>query len=239
MRRLLVVNPNTSEAVTAAFLAEARLAVPAGVTLDGVTGNFGAAIVSTLAEEVIAAHSALTLIAHHAPGYDGVILAISFDSGLAAGRELLPVPVVGITRAALEAAPPPVGVVFFGEVSRPLYHRLIAEVGVPVMGLECVAVTGAQDYLVPEGRDAAALAAAERLRAQGAASVVLCGAAIVGMARRLQPALAIPVLDGAAPAVAAVLSEAPGPARPRPLGPVSGIDPALAALIGSPKAGAR
>src|SRR4051794_8850066 len=99
--RLLVVNPNTSAEVTARFVAEARAVAPPGTVIEGVTGSFGAAIVTTHAENAIAGHAMLDLLAHHAAGHDAVILAISFDTALAAAGDVLDIPVVGITRSAL------------------------------------------------------------------------------------------------------------------------------------------
>jgi allantoin racemase len=238
--RILAINPNTSAEVTEAFVAEARRRAPAGVTIDGATGRFGARIVSIEAENLIAAHAALELAAERADGYDAVILAISFDTALTALRALLPVPVVGITEAALRAAGPgPVGVVLFGAVSEPLYARVIAGYGATPVAMEAIEIDGAADYLSPGSKDRAVLEACARLRDRGAEAVVLCGAAIVGMARRLAPAAGLPLFDGseAVPFALAALAapRAPTP-RPRPVGETSGLSPALAALIaGTPR----
>jgi allantoin racemase len=75
--------------------------------------------------------------------------------------------------------------------------------------------------------------ACNRLAARGAEAVVICGAAIVGMAARLAGTVAVPVFDGSAAvalAVKAVQAEAPIP-RMRPLGGSTGLSPALAALL--------
>lgn len=52
------------------------------------------------AETAIASHAALDLLSEHAEGCDAVSLAISFEPGLAAERELFRMPVVGMTEAA-------------------------------------------------------------------------------------------------------------------------------------------
>ncbi|TBW40724.1 hypothetical protein EYW49_03065 [Siculibacillus lacustris] len=239
---ILVINPNTTTAVTDRFVAEARAVAPCGVTIDGVTGRFGAAVVTTRAENVLAAHAALELAARHHATYDAVILAISFDSGWAAADEIVPIPVVAITRAALESAfaaagDQPVGLVLFGAASRPLYEDLVASYGwgSRICGLEVVEIDGVAGYLAPDAHDDAVLAAVTRLAAQRAGAVVVCGAAIVGIARRIAPRAAVPVFDGAAPAVAAALRRAAAPRDPHVPPPVlaamTGVDPALAALI--------
>jgi allantoin racemase len=232
--RLLAINPNTSAEVTEAFVAAARRCAPDGVRIDGVTGRFGARTISTEAETVIAGHAALDLAASHAAGCDAVILAISFDTALRALREVLPVPVVGITEAALAAAGDrPVGVVLFGAVSEPLYERLIAGYGATPVGFEAIEIASAADYLSPAAKDRAVADACNRLAARGAEAVVICGAAIVGMAARLAGAVKVPVFDGsAAVALALQAVQAAAPIRRmRPLGGSTGLSPALAALL--------
>ena len=236
--KILAVNPNTSNEVTLRFVAEARLALPPGVALEGVTGHFGAAVVSTFAEDAIASHSALDLLARHGGGFDGVILAISFDTALEAAREVMPVPVVGITEAAIRAARRQggggrVGVVTFGSVSSPLYQKRLAQYGVTPDDIETIDVANATGYLDAD-RDDATAAAALRLAERGVSAVVVCGAALVGIARRLQPRLPCLVFDGGASSVAAALDGIVSGVRRaiiRPLGVSRGLDPALAALL--------
>lgn len=237
MPRLLVVNPNTSQEVTERFTAEARRHVPADVVIDSVTGIFGASIVSTRAENVVAAHSALDLIARHGDGYDAIILAISFDSGLRATRDLTACPVVGITEAAIEAASRhgKVGLIVFGAMSRGLYEDLVALYRAPIEAIEVIDLNDAASYLAGSGRDEAVIAAAARLAQQGVAAAVICGAAIVGIAGRVAQRAVIPLFDGAAPSVDSALRLAAAPAPPftpaKPLGASTGISAPLAALI--------
>lgn len=234
--RVLVVNPNTSVEVTEAYLAAARAVAPDDVTLTGVTGRFGARIVSTEAENVIAGHSALELVADHVAGHDAVILAISFDTGLDALRSVLGVPVIGITEAALRAASwggRRVGVVFFGEVSRSLYEAVLARNRIVPSGMAAIAIGDASDYLSPEAKDAAVRAACLQLEEEGAEAIVICGAAIVGMAARIASQTPVPVFDGVE-AVRACLSDcaAHEPGRTfRPLSESVGLSPSLTRLL--------
>lgn len=240
-RRLLVVNPNTSAGITETYVAQARSVAPPDTVIDGVTGAFGAAIVSTQAENVVAAHAALDLLARHAGGYDAAILAISFDSGLDAARELLPIPVIGMTRATLEAAAASdrrIGMIVFGAMSLPLYEHILARYApdIIVAAVEVVAVDTAAGYLDGATRDQRALAAMQRLvREEAVDAIAVCGAAIVGMARRLQPLVPVPLFDGAACAVKAALQALDGGGGPfvrvRPLSACTGISLELARLI--------
>lgn len=237
MPRLLAVNPNTSAAVTQAFVDTARAVAPDDVEIDGVTGRFGARIVSTQAEDIVAAHSALELVAEHAERYDGVILAISFDTALAAIRSLLCVPVVGITGAALEAAQEDsrrVGVIVFGAVSLPLYETVIRRKAIVQADFEVVEVASAADYLAPGAKDALVFEAVNRLAGRGADRVVICGTAIVGMADRLAAASPVPLFDGlqAIPAIIrAIKTRRNLPERLPALSESVGLSPALAALL--------
>ena len=240
-RRLLVVNPNMTSGVTDAFVAEARAIAPPDVSIEGVTGHFGAAIVSIEAENIIASHVALELLARHWHSCDAAILEISFDSGLDGAREILPIPVIGITEAALLAAAKvsdAIGVVIFGQVSLPLYQRLVNRYGLEgkLAGWEVVEIASAAGYLDPEGQDRSVAQAIDRLRVgKGATAVVICGTAIVGMARRLQPLFPLPLFDGAAPAIGqalAAIATDPHPARlAKPLSHCVGLSPELTGLI--------
>ena len=104
MMKLLLVNPNMTQAVTDRVVAEARRCARPGTDMQGVTATFGVAIVSTEAEVAIAAHAALDLLATHHAGHDAAIIAMSFDAGALAARRLLPIPVLGITEAAIHTA---------------------------------------------------------------------------------------------------------------------------------------
>jgi allantoin racemase len=230
--------------VTQAFCDVARTLAP-DVGFQGVTGAFGARIVTIEAENVIAGHAALDLVAQHGAGHDAVILAISFDTALDAVQSLLPIPVIAITQAACAAAQrhsKRLGVVFFGEASRSLYQNLIAGYGVIPVGFQAVAITGTADYLAPGAKDAATLRACQRLADLGAEAIVICGAAIVGMAARLQPAVSARLFDGSEAVSACLAAIAVGEQPPLPnrsLGEPRGLSPALTALLrgAPPKAG--
>lgn len=99
--RLLIVNANTSQRVTDIVADVAKGLCSPGTELRFATGTFGASVIASRTENAVAAHSTVDLVARHAGGCDGVLIAVSYDSGLRAARELLGVPVVGITEAAL------------------------------------------------------------------------------------------------------------------------------------------
>ena len=207
MTRLLLVNPNTTAAITETVLAEARRAAAPETAIEAVTGAFGASIVSTEAENLIAAYAGLDLLAAHYVGFDAAVLAISFDTGAFAARAVLPIPVVGITESALHMAcllGRRIGLVTFGAQSLPLYQDLIDHIGLAtrIGAIETIEPSSSSSYLKHAGMDGEVEAAALRLAARGVDVVVACGAATAGVAARLKHRLPLPILDGVAAAVA-------------------------------------
>jgi Asp/Glu/hydantoin racemase len=102
--RVLVINPNTSPSVTDRVAAATRAVVGDRAEVIAVTGRFGARYISARAAAAIAGHAALEALAAHVEGCDAVYLACFGDPGLAALKEVSPVPVVGMAEASCEAA---------------------------------------------------------------------------------------------------------------------------------------
>jgi Asp/Glu/hydantoin racemase len=101
---VLLVNPNTTAAVTEAVLERAREAAGPGTQLRAVTAPFGAPYVMTREENRTAAQAALAALAAHAGACDGAVIAAFSDPGLAEARARLAVPVVGLAEAAMLTA---------------------------------------------------------------------------------------------------------------------------------------
>lgn len=98
--RILVVNSNTSAIVTEKVVLEAQASASPGVEIVAVTGTFGARVIGTRSEHAIAEHSTIALVARHADGCNVVVIAVSYDTGLRGARELLAIPVIGMTEPA-------------------------------------------------------------------------------------------------------------------------------------------
>lgn len=205
--RLLIANANTSEFVTAKVVEGARLAARPGTELQPVTGRFGARVIETRAELAVAEHATLELLAEHAPGCDAAVLAVSYDCALAAAREMLPIPVVGITEAALLTAcmlGGRLGMIVFGGRMLSVYQELAHRYGVAarvagwrVIDSHAPYAAGSQD-----GVDALLVAAvADLVACEGCEAVVLAGAVMAGVPARLQSRCAVPLVDGVTCAV--------------------------------------
>jgi allantoin racemase len=239
--RLLVVNGNTAGATTDLMLQEARRAAAPGTAVEGETARFGAAFVSGPAHEVVAAHAVLDALARAYRGADAAILGISLDCGLVAARSIVPIPVVGMTEAALGVAcmlGERFGLIAIGGAEP--YRALAERYGVARRLAECrsldVALLGREAQLAERiAAEARTMAATGEIGA-----VVICGAALTGMARRLQPAVPVPLLDGVACGVRQAEALVRGQFPPAlhaaavPAQGVTGVSPELAALLESP-----
>jgi allantoin racemase len=246
--KLLLVNPNLTQAVTDAVLAAARARAAPGTELVAVTGSFGPAVIGSRAENALAQHGVLDLVAQHAPGCDAVVLGVSLDTALWACRELLDIPVIGMTEAGLlcgATVATRIGLLTNGARMGPLYRELVQSYGLGerLAGIETLTLTPQQMVGAPQAAQDAVLAAATILiERDGAEAVLLAGAAMASMAEALQPQLRVPLLDGVGCAVAlaqAMVGLRLPRARVGSVSPtggraVQGVSPALTQLFGRP-----
>ena len=204
--RLLVINPNTSQFVTDIVAAEARRAAGAGTEIVPVTGEAGAPIVGCRTEDVIAAGQVIELAARRHDEADAVLLAISFDSGVRAARELLPIPVVGMCEAAAHLACMLGGkfaLLTFGDRAGAIYEEIIEGYGLAsrftgVFTLPILSPEELHDTSLVAGR---VLEAVHDAADRGAESVVLAGAVFAGLPSHLRDRTPIPLVDGIAAGV--------------------------------------
>ena len=205
--RILVVTANTSDIVTEKVSAAARASASPGTGVTAVTGSFGGRVIGTRAEHAIGEHSTIALVSQHAPGHDAVVIAVSYDTGLRGARELLSVPVVGMTEAGLLTAcmlGGRIGVITFGRRVLPLYHELVAGYGLAariagwrVLESSAAYARGAHDELDRE----IVAAACNLVEHDGAETIVLTGAVMAGVPARLQQDVPVPLVDCIACAV--------------------------------------
>ena len=182
----------------------------------------------------------LDALAANFTGYDAAILAISFDTALLGARQIVPIPVVGMTEASLLTAcllGRRFGLISLGQSSRWMYLDLVQRAGLAqrMVAFETVELAS---YLRQGGQDAAVIDASARLVQAGADAVVVAGAAMAGIAHRLRTQLPVPLLDGIACAVGQAETLVRLGLRQRadvaPLtggSTTTGIDPALSRLL--------
>jgi len=246
--RLLLLNPNTSTFVTERVSAQARQSAQRGTVIVPVTGRFGARVIATRTEQAIAEHATLDALARHADGCDAVVLAVSYDTALLAAREMLAVPVVGITEAALLTAcmlGTRIGVVVLGRRVLPLYQERVAGYGLAGRiggwrALESDAPYGGGN---PHGADPQIVQAARDLvERDGCEVIVLAGAVMAGAPTRLQSQLPVPLVEGVSCAVAQAEllvrlgcpKASAGSLAPLPRRTVTGVSRALRARFATP-----
>lgn len=209
--KLLLVNPNTSAAMTEGIAAAARAVAATGTALRAVQPSFGPLSIEGHYDEAFAAAGVAEQLRLAAPwlaeGPAGVVIACFGDPGLDAAREATAAPVIGIAEAAFHAASLlATGFSVVTTMTRTcvIAERLVQRYGfehacrgvhgtdIPVLDLEaCGADTLAQI-------EDAARAALARDRS---GAIVLGCAGMAALCRTLQQRLGVPVIDGVAVAV--------------------------------------
>ena len=239
--RILLINPNTTESVTALVAKHARAVAGEAATFIPMTGRFGTSYISSRASAAIAAHAALDALAEHVAGCDAVYLACFGDPGLAALREISPVPVIGMAEAScLEACNRGrrFAIVTGGALWGPMLTEFVTWLGLAerLAAVRTIAPAGDQIARDPEAALAQLTAGCAACATEdGADVVILGGAALAGLAARIQPSVPIPVLcsveAGTHAAIAAASCANQHASAPPALDSV-GLSPDLAKLLG-------
>jgi allantoin racemase len=205
MRRLLVINPNTSGSVSQLLQHYVQQAAGLGVQVDTVTARFGAPYIACEASYAVAGHALLDAWATdqcdastHQP--DAVLIACFGDPGLWALRESSAAPVTGLAEASFLQASHHGGfaVVTGGAAWKPMLRRLALGLGLhhQLVDIHTVAPSGAELAQDPQAA-IQLLAQTCKLAAQHpeVKSIVLGGAGLAGMAAAVQPHVPVPVID--------------------------------------------
>jgi Asp/Glu/hydantoin racemase len=244
--RLLVVNPNISESVTALIGKEARRAASPGTEITLATAPFGVAYIETRFEAQIGALAVAEIAARRHRDHDALVVAAFGDPGLPGLKEALGIPVVGMTEAALMSAcllGRRFSIVAISRRITAWYRECVAYNG--LLG-RLASIRSLEEPLEDVGSvqedKAQQLKALCRAAAEedGADVIVVAGAPLAGLARSLKGELPVPVVDGVSSAVChaeTLVRLDPGAARagsfaPPPLKPNAGLSPALTALLG-------
>jgi len=233
MSRILVLNPNTTPELTELVMRVLAPLTPPDVTLVPATGRFGGRYIASRSAAAIAGHAALDAYAEYGEQCDVVYLACFGDPGLMALKELATVPVVGMAEAACRQAAlrGRFAIVTGGERWRPMLSEFVAGLGLAdrLAAIETVAPTGGDIANDPESAIMLLAQACRRtVERDGADAVILGGAGLAGLAARVQPHVAAPVICSTEAGFTTVLAAA---ARP-PHKPVAG-DLALPAPVPS------
>jgi allantoin racemase len=103
--RIWVINPNTTDAMTATIEKCARAVVAPGTSVTGVTSESGPTSIESHYDEAMSVPGLLQAVQRgETLGVDGYVIACFGDPGLDAARELARGPVIGIAEAAMHTA---------------------------------------------------------------------------------------------------------------------------------------
>ncbi|MGB0554267.1 MAG: aspartate/glutamate racemase family protein [Alphaproteobacteria bacterium] len=239
--KILLVNPNITDAVTDVMALEARRSASPGVEIHAATAAFGAQYIETRVEAAVASHALLDVLAERAHGYDAVIVSAFGDPGLAAAKEMLDIPVVGLSEASLHTAYTlgrRIVVVCLTPRLRDWYDESAEAAGLAdrLVGLRVVQSpvrdisTVVLDLKEPLRKECLKAVAEDR-----ADVVILGGGPTAGLAHEIRDEIPVPLLDGVtcavqlAEALVRIRPTAPtqgGFSQPGPK-PTTGLSPAL------------
>jgi allantoin racemase len=197
--RLLLLNPNTSAAVTERLAASAHAAAAAGTQIVPLTAPRGVPFIASRAEAQIAGAVALEMLAEHHGRYDAAIIAAFADPGLLGARELFDVPIVGLAEAAMLTA------CMLGRrfsivtiAMGPWFRECVDMHG---LGGRCASIRMLDEPFaslasVQEEKEEELVALANRAVSEDEADVViLAGAPLAGLAARVRQRIPVPLVE--------------------------------------------
>jgi allantoin racemase len=205
---LLLINPNTTAAMTRAMVQAAQALAAPGTVVAGVQPGFGPVSIEGFYDEAIAAAGvAEQMRTTQAQAADAVVIACFGDPGLDAAREATTAPVIGIAEAAFHAAS--FVATGFSVVTTMTRTCIIAEHLVHKYGFapRCRGIHGTDiPVLALEDGGAACLpqieaAAKEALARDRSGAIVLGCGGMATLCAQLQQRLGVPVIDGVSAAV--------------------------------------
>jgi len=204
--KLLVLNPNTSAAMTEAIAQAARTVAAPGTTVVGACPSFGPRSIEGFYDEAVATAGVAEQVRLHADA-QGIVIACFGDPGLDAAREATTAPVLGVAEAAFHAAS--LLATGFSVVTTMTRTCTIAEHLVHKYGFErrCRGIHGTDIpvlALEAAGDDVLAqieACARDALTRDRSGAIVLGCAGMASLCGHLQQRLGVPVIDGVAVAV--------------------------------------
>ncbi len=199
--RILLLNPNTTEAITQRLLAAAQAVAAAGTEIVPLTAPRGVPYIATRAEAQIGGAIALEMLAEHHHACDAAVIAAFGDPGLMGARELFDIPVVGMAEAAMLTAcmlGRRFAIVTFARALGPWYEECVEMHG---LAGRCAGIRmldeGFSDVAdVQEEKEALIVELARRAVVEDEADVVILGGApLAGLAAKVATRIPVPVVD--------------------------------------------
>lgn len=199
--RLLLLNPNTTFSVTDRIADAASAAASPETEIVAMTAPKGVPYIATRAEAAIGGAVVLEMLAEHHDQVDAAVIAAFGDPGLGGARELFDIPIVGLAEAGMLTAcmlGRTFAIVTFAEALGPWYEECVAWHG---LSSRCACVLtlggtfGSVDSVQDEKEDLL-IGLAERAVTENRADVIiLAGAPLSGLARKVRHRIPVPVVD--------------------------------------------
>ena len=211
MKRLLIVNPNASVAVTRWLAEEARRVARPGVEILALNADSALEALQTPADILIAGRAVVRAIEAHAHASDiaGAIIAAFGDPGLSEARSLGATRVVGLGESSIRSAAQ--GGRRFSIVTLGAAMRESITTKVEALGFESqLAQIQVLPFSIPDmiaNRDRARAHIVDAVRHCPSEVVLLGGAPFAGLAQSIAQATGKIVLDGVEACVQAISSE--------------------------------
>jgi allantoin racemase len=205
--KILLLNPNTTRAVTDLLYSAGTKVTSPGTELVVATAERGVPYIATRAEAQIGGAIALEMLAAAGSSIDAAIIAAFGDPGLFGARELFDIPVVGLAEAAMLTAcmlGRRFSIVTFARALAPWYQECVTMDGLDARcaGIRTLDGTFESISNVQAEKEDMLVSLANRAVEQDDADVViLSGAPLAGLADKVRDRIPVPVVDPTAAAV--------------------------------------
>jgi Asp/Glu/hydantoin racemase len=214
---ILILNPNTSAAMTAKLLAHARATQGVRARFEAIDAPVGVDVVASRATYAVAAQSTIEAWAAYDSHADAIVVACFGDPGVGALRELTSVPVYGLAETSMQAldqAGEPYAIVTSGSNWSPMLRALASSWGISerFLGTYAASTSGLQALHDPQAWHAAVQSQIEAANADGARAILLGGAVFAGMGPTFESRAALQ--DGFDLTIACALDGAPPTREP-------------------------
>jgi|EndMetStandDraft_7_1072992.scaffolds.fasta_scaffold65370_2 Asp/Glu/hydantoin racemase len=205
--KILLLNPNTTAAVTDLLHSAGSKAASPGTELVPLTAPRGVPYIATRAEAQIGGAIALEMLAEAGNDIDAAVIAAFGDPGLFGARELFSFPVIGLAEAAMLTACM-VGrrfsIVTFAGALAPWYEDCVAMHGLTSRCAGVRALEGSFrsiSEVQAEKEDLLVGLANRSVEQDDADVIILSGAPLSGLADKIRDRIPVPVIDPVSAAV--------------------------------------
>jgi allantoin racemase len=205
--KLLLLNPNTSAAVTDLMMGVGRRAASPGTELIACTATRGVPYIATRTEAQIGGAIALEMLAEQHKKVDAAVIAAFGDPGLFAARETFDIPVIGLAEAAMLTACMAgrrFAIVSFAQALGPWYEECVRAHGLweRCAGIRMLDTPFQAISEVGSEKEDVLVDLAQRAIVEDEADVLIfAGAPLSGLAQRVAERIPVPVVDQVVAAV--------------------------------------